>query len=43
MDVNVEQLGPVKKKINVAIPPEKVAEEIASTYQKLKQAVKIRG
>ena len=43
MDVNVEQLGPVKKKINVAIPPEKVAEEIASTYQKLKQTVKIRG
>ena len=43
MDVNVEQLGPVKKKINVAIPPEKVAEEIASTYQKLKQTVTIRG
>jgi trigger factor len=43
MDVNVEQLGPVKKKINVAIPPEKVAEEIASTYHKLKQTVKIRG
>ena len=43
MDVNVEQLGPVKKKINVAIPPEKVAEEIALTYHKLKQSVKIRG
>ena len=43
MDVTVEQLGPVKKKINVVIPPEKVAEEIASTYQKLKQTVTIRG
>ena len=43
MHVEVEQLGPVKKKINVAIPPEKVTEEIASTYQKLKQTVKIRG
>jgi len=43
MNVEIEQLGPVKKKINVAIPPETVTEEIASTYQKLKQTVKIRG
>jgi trigger factor len=43
MNVEVEQLGPVKKKINVTIPPETVTEEIASTYQKLKQTVKIRG
>jgi len=43
MNVEVEQLGPVKKKINVSIPPETVTEEIASAYQKLKQTVKIRG
>ncbi len=43
MNVEIEQLGPVKKKINVAIPSETVTEEIASTYQKLKQTVKIRG
>jgi len=43
MNVEIEQLGPVKKKINVTIPPETVTEEIASTYQKLKQTVKIRG
>ncbi|KPJ59890.1 MAG: hypothetical protein AMJ42_01715 [Deltaproteobacteria bacterium DG_8] len=43
MDVKVEQLGPIKKKINVVIPPEKVAEEVNSIYQKLKKTVKIRG
>jgi trigger factor len=43
MNVEIEQLGPVKKKINVTIPPETVTEEITSTYQKLKQTVKIRG
>jgi len=43
MDVKVEQLGAVKKKINVFIPPEKVAEEVDSTYQKLKKTVKIKG
>ncbi len=43
MEVTVEELSPVKKKINVAIPPETVEEEIASTYQKLKQTVTIRG
>ena len=43
MDVKVEQLGPVKKKINVVIPPEKVTEEVDSIYQKLKQTAKIRG
>ena len=43
MDVKIEQLGPVKKKINVVIPPEKVAEEIDSIYQKLRKTVKIKG
>jgi len=43
VDVKVEQLGPVKKKINVVIPPEKVTEEVDSIYQKLKQTAKIRG
>ena len=43
MNVEIEQLGQVKKKINVTIPPETVTEEITSTYQKLKQTVKIRG
>jgi len=43
MDVTVEQLGPVKKKINVIIPPDKVAEEVALTYHKLRQQVRIKG
>ena len=43
MQVTVEQLGPVKKKINVVIPPDRVAEEVALTYQKLRQQVRIRG
>jgi len=43
MQVTVEQLGPVKKKINVVIPPDKVAEEVALTYQKLRQQIRIRG
>ncbi len=43
MDVKIEQLGPVKKKINVVIPPERVADEIDSVYQKLKKTAKIRG
>ena len=43
MNVDIEQLGPVKKKINVVIPSEKVTEEIDSVYQKLKQTAKIRG
>jgi trigger factor len=43
MDVEVEQLGPIKKKINVVIPPEKVAKEVDSIYQKLRKTVKIRG
>jgi len=43
MDVKVEQLGPIKKKINVVIPPEKVAEEVNSIYQKLNKTLKIKG
>lgn len=43
MDIKVEQLGPIKKKIDVVIPSEKVAEEVDSIYQKLKKTVKIRG
>jgi trigger factor len=43
MQVTVEQLGPVKKKINVVIPPDRVAEEVAMTYQQLRQQVRIRG
>ena len=43
MQVTVEQLGPVKKKINVVIPPDRVAEEVALTYQQLRQQVRIRG
>jgi len=43
MDVKVEQLGPIKKRINIVIPPEMVAEEIDSIYQKLKKTVKIKG
>jgi len=43
MDVKVEQLGPIKKKIDVVISPEEVSEEIGSTYKRLKKTVKIRG
>lgn len=43
MDIKVEQLGPIKKKIDVVIPSEKVAEEVGLIYQKLKKTVKIRG
>ncbi len=43
MQVTVEQLGPVKKKINVVIPPDRVAEEVALTYQQLRQQVRMRG
>lgn len=43
MDVKVEQLGPLKKKINVIIPLEVVTEEIETIYQKLKKTVKVKG
>ena len=37
MDVTIEQLGPVKKKINVIIPLEVVTDEIESVYKNLKK------
>lgn len=43
MDVKVECLGPVKRKIDVVIPPEKVAEEVELLYRQLKKSVRIKG
>lgn len=43
MQVTVEDISAVKKKINVEIPKETVIREIDSAYQKIKSTAKIKG
>lgn len=43
MQVSVEDISAVKKKINVEIPKEDVTREIDSAYQKIKNTAKIKG
>lgn len=43
MQVTVEDISAVKKKINVEIPKEDVVREIDSAYQKIKSTAKIKG
>lgn len=43
MNVQVEAISPVKKKINVEISAERVSSEIAATYKKIAKNAKIKG
>jgi trigger factor len=43
MKVNVEEITPVKKKVNVEIPIEEVTSEIDSLYKDLGRTAKIKG
>ncbi len=43
MKVNVEEISPVKKKVNVEIPVEEVTSEIDSFYKDLGKTAKIKG
>ncbi len=43
MKVNVEEMGGVKKKVNIEIPEEDVTKEIDSFYEGLKKKAKIKG
>ena len=43
MQVTVEDISAIKKKINVEIPKEDVVREIDSAYQKIKSTAKIKG
>lgn len=43
MQVNVEELSPVQKKINIEIPAERVNEEIEKAYSVIQKKAKIQG
>ncbi len=43
MQVTVEDVSPIEKKIHVEIPREEVARELDSAYNELKQKAKIKG
>jgi len=43
MKVEVEQLGPIRKKMSVALPPEMVDREVEKAYLKLQQEVRLKG
>ena len=43
MKTNVEEISPVKKKVNVEIPGEQVTQEIDSFYEELRKKAKIKG
>jgi trigger factor len=43
MRVNVEEISPIKKKVNVEVPEEQVIKEVDSFYRELSQKAKIKG
>ncbi len=43
MDVNIEEISPIKKKVTVEIPVEMVSKQIDSAYEGLKKKAKIKG
>ena len=43
IDVKLEELGPVKRRLDVEIPREDVAKEIESAYKRLNGKVKVKG
>ena len=43
MKVEIEQLGPVRKKMSVALPPELVDREVEKAYLKLQQEIRLKG
>src|SRR4030067_2855457 len=43
MNVNVENISPIKKKVSVEIPVDQVAKEINSFYGELGRKAKIKG
>ncbi len=43
MQITVEDLSPIKKKIGVALPPEEVRAEIEQAYRGLQQRARIKG
>ena len=43
MDVTVEDLSPIKKKLGIALPPEEVQAKIDAAYRGLSQRARIKG
>jgi trigger factor len=43
MKIDVDELGPVQRKIRVELPPEAVADEFSRAYKTLGQRVRVRG
>ena len=43
MQIHVEEISPVKKKINIEIPAERVNEEIEKTYSAIQKKAKLQG
>ncbi len=43
MKVEIEQLGPIRKKMSVALPPELVDGEVEKAYLKLQQEIRLKG
>jgi trigger factor len=43
MKVEIEQLGPIRKKMSVALPPELVDREVEKAYLKLQQEIRLKG
>jgi len=43
MQVHIEEISPVQKKINIEIPLERVNEEIEKAYSKIRKSAKLQG
>ena len=43
MKVELEQIGPIRKKMSVALPPELVDREVEKAYLKLQQEIRLKG
>jgi trigger factor len=43
MKIDVDELGPVQRKVRVELPKDKVAKEFAKAYQTLGQRVRVKG
>ena len=43
MEVTVEDLSPIKKKLGIALPPEEVQAKIDAAYRGLSQRARIKG
>lgn len=43
MKINIDEMGPVQRKVRVELPKDKVAREFAKAYQTLAQRVRVKG